>query len=332
MRKKLTIFFLSSLLCSICAARGTLGRELEEEKYLRDCVSFLCDSLCDGRASGTRGNAVAAFQIVREFSGASLKPMQTGSYSQSFALGRDSLYGHNIVGMLENSTKKHARSYIIVGAHYDALGSMDGSLYPGADSNASGVAALLCAARLMREQRAQGVCYASSIIFVCFDAFNMGRKGSLAFWDALRRGLLKDPTTGEAIRPSRIRLMIDLDQMGSSLCPLPSGRPDFLMAIGQGSIGAPLRGALQRSNARSDVSLELSDSYYGSTSFTQAFYRLGDRRIFIDNHIPTLYLTSGITDLTNCPADAPSSLDYPVLHRRTLLLYSFLAEAASLAQ
>ena len=34
-------------------------------------------------------------------------------------------------------------------AYYDALGVKDGALYPGADSNASGVAVLLDVARLL---------------------------------------------------------------------------------------------------------------------------------------------------------------------------------------
>ena len=41
--------------------------------------------------------------------------------------------------MLPGSVKNPCDSYVIVGAHYDHLGMLDGKIYPGADANASGV-------------------------------------------------------------------------------------------------------------------------------------------------------------------------------------------------
>lgn len=333
MLKKIFIFFALCLPSFFAAAQASFFRQNKAlparlETELSSCVDCLCDTLCAGRESGTSGSSAAAFFIAREFRSMGLHPV-SGYYSQSFPLGKDSLFGHNVLGILENSSKQHSHSYIVIGAHFDGLGTMNGVRYCGADANASGVAAMLSIARLLRERRDAGATFGCSFLFVAFDAYNLRRLGSESFYRALSRGTLRDPLTGAAIRPSQIRMMIDLDQIGSSLAPLSSGRPDYLIAIGEHTLPANLQGLLSKCNRAGYLSipapnLELSSTYYGSRNFTQAFYRLGDRRIFIDHQIPTLYFTSGITDLTNRPLDTPSSLDYPVLSRRTLLIYLFL--------
>ncbi len=67
--------------------------------------------------------------------------------------------GMNIIADLRTSSPSHARP-IIVGAHYDTVPNS-----PGADDNASGVAALLECARVLTESKRAG-----QVIFVAFDA------------------------------------------------------------------------------------------------------------------------------------------------------------------
>jgi Zn-dependent M28 family amino/carboxypeptidase len=77
----------------------------------------------------------------------------------------------NVVACYPNN---NARSYIVVGAHYDSVANS-----VGADDNASGVAALLCLARLLK----QGVLHRQDIgiCMVWFDSEETGCHGSLAF-------------------------------------------------------------------------------------------------------------------------------------------------------
>lgn len=55
----------------------------------------------------------------------------------------------NVVGVLEGSDRRLRDEAVIIGAHYDHLGRDGGEIFPGADDNASGVAALLTIARVM---------------------------------------------------------------------------------------------------------------------------------------------------------------------------------------
>lgn len=88
----------------------------------------------------------------------------------------------------------------IVGAHYD---SADGS--PGAWDNASGVAGVLEAARVLSQRP-----FEATIIFIAFDGEERGRKGSRAY--------------AEEHRFDRIRAMISLD--GIAYRPYQSDNPD----------------------------------------------------------------------------------------------------------
>jgi len=62
--------------------------------------------------------------------------------------GRETaLLGYNVLGRLEGSDPTLRQEAILIGAHMDHLGKPNGVLHPGADDNASGVAALLEIAR-----------------------------------------------------------------------------------------------------------------------------------------------------------------------------------------
>ena len=60
----------------------------------------------------------------------------------------------------------------MVGAYYDGLGTVDGRLYPGADANASGVAALISLAHNAPSSPRDG------IIFVAFDGHSSDYAGA----------------------------------------------------------------------------------------------------------------------------------------------------------
>jgi len=68
--------------------------------------------------------------------------------------------GTNVIGTLHNSASVSTTKNIIIGAHYDTV---SGS--PGADDNASGIAALLECARVLKESK-----IFTQITFVAFDA------------------------------------------------------------------------------------------------------------------------------------------------------------------
>ncbi len=102
---------------------------------------------------------------------------------------------------------------IVVGAHYDSISSAEmnsGQVpAPGANENASGVAAMLEIAHIMAAEA-----HHATILFVAFAAEETGRQGSIAF--------IKQYLQAQ-IPPIKPRAVLNLDTIGGNL--LPSGEP-----------------------------------------------------------------------------------------------------------
>ena len=290
------------------------------EKLERE-VSFLTDSICMGRATGTQGSTEAAMWIRRKYEEAGLIRM-TESWTQGFSV-RNGLHGHNVIGMLPGSRSIPCDRYVIIGAHYDHLGKLDGKMYPGADSNASGVTAMTSLAEMFGAMRKMGKIYTSNIIFVAFDAKEHSMAGSEAFWKLIDYGLLKDPVTGRKVTKDKIEFMVNIDQIGSTLSPLGS-RKDFIIMLGNDSLKAEDRDMISDVNRFYGLYMDIGLSYYGSENFTKVFYRLSDQKVFVDNGVPAVFFTSGITMNNNKTYDRASTLDYTVLQKRIHLIYHWI--------
>lgn len=290
---------------------------------MRDNVGYLAGSQTDGRASGTAGNQKAAFYIINSFRGAKLHEL-SGTYAHSFRIAGKNITGHNIVGMLDVNPESHPDKYIILGAHFDGLGILKGQTYPCADANASGVATMLQLAKNYSRLTDCGRRLNYNIIFVAFDGFHEGVSGAAAFWKSLDEGKLTDPVTQKPILPSQVKLMVDLYQLGGCEPPVIKDRTDYMIILGENSLPESKRGLFHSANCMSNNCLDLYLNFYGSEKFTEKYYNMGDRKVFIKEGIPTLLFTSGITDLTYSRNDTADSLDYPNLERRCLFIYNFL--------
>lgn len=232
--------------------------------------------------------------------------------------------GLNVIGFFPGLGKFPVEKYIVVASHYDHLGTINGKMYPGADCNASGVAAMMAVADRLKAFRDANRYYNTSVIFVAFDCYLDGRAGSENLWNRICDGKFRDPMTGVVIHPEMISLMVDIDQIGSSIVPLHKGRPDYLIALGRDSL--PRWKYFLLEDANSDSRLDLGYTYYGSANFTSTFYLLGDRRHFIKGGVPVLYFTSGITKFNNSVSDTVETLDFPVMEQRVKFICRVVEE------
>ena len=294
LKSRLKILAIFALLAPLAASAEDLSRTASLEDELRSDVRFLSDSLNRGRGYGARETLGIGFYIYKSFKDSGLWT-RVQNFSAAGATGR------NVIGF----TPGFYDDYIVLATHYDGLGEKEGGYYPCADSNASGVAALLAAARELGPVRSR-----TGIIFVAFDGFNADMAGSKAF--------LK-----EFGSQYKIRTMVNLDILGSSASPVRKDRPDYLIALG----GSEYRWDLGRLNRSTD--LHLVYDYYGSSRFTSLFYNsMSDQKWFLEKRIPCVMFTSGITMDTNRTTDTADKLDYPVFARRVRLICLWLAALA----
>lgn len=268
-----------------------------------------------GRAAGTIGAAIAGEYIEKEFAKYGLREWRT-KYKHEFQIhpdkkakpGTPPLTGNNIIGYIP--AQQSAADYIIIGAHYDHMGMLNGRLFPGADDNASGIAVLLELAKAF-SQMAKHEAIHKNIVFVAFDANNMNNAGSKDFVNNLH------------IFPERINCMINIDQIGSNLAP-PGADSNYLLILGNDKLDYWAAEQLSLCNKISEDTLNLDFTYYNSKSFYDIFYRLSDQRLFTEKEIPALLFTSGITKLTNKETDDFSHISFDVLDKRIKLIYKFV--------
>lgn len=254
---------------------------------LEEDVRFLSDSLRQGRVTGSRGLTDAAFYVARQFKACGLQ-VSFNSFRCSGSVG------HDVQGFM---MRPGASRYIIVMAHMDGAGTVS----PGADSNASGVAAMLELARNRNFGK-----LSHNIIYVALDGHYDGLAGANAFWEDL---------AARGIGPRQIAMVINLDILGSDLFPPQKGWRQYVIALG----GARYENSLQGCN--SGLELRMYFDYYDSRSFTDIFYRKSsDHRIFLEHSVPCVMFTSGITMNTNKASDRPETLNYPLLARRVQLI------------
>lgn len=287
-------------------------------------VTFMADSLCQGRASGSKGSMEAASKIIRMFKKYELQPLNSehSTYSDSFLLPNGKI-GHNIAGILPCGKKTASSRYVIVTAHYDHLGILNDKMYPGADKNASGVAALVETAHALSVMKRLGRTYRKNIIFVALDGKEFNMAGSKKLCQEILDGKFSNPLNDEVITKDKIAAVVNIDQIGSDMSPLKSGRKDYIIMLqNKRKQHARMAGYC---NERYGIDLEIADDYYASKDFTRLFYeRISDQRPFIENGMDAVMFTSGITMRNNKESDVAESLNYDVLRRRIILIFYWL--------
>ncbi|WP_207421324.1 M28 family peptidase [Desertivirga brevis] len=151
---------------------GGCSKSLKPQQLLKD-VKELSSDMYEGRRTGTEGNRKAGDYIVERFKSIGLQPIY--NWRQEFKMTgtqKTSISGINILGSLPGRRKE----VIVISAHYDHLGKIEGKVYNGADDNASGVAGLLAMANYFKNNRPE-----FTLLFACFDAEESGLQGSKAF-------------------------------------------------------------------------------------------------------------------------------------------------------
>jgi len=119
-------------------------------------------------------------------------------------IGEKKRIGHNVIGYIDNK----AATTVILGAHFDHLGyGEDGNsmlrtgeklIHNGADDNASGTAALIELARILKTSKAKN----NNYLFIAFSGEEMGLFGSKYFAD--------HPT----IELTGVNYMVNMDMVG----------------------------------------------------------------------------------------------------------------------
>lgn len=295
-------------------------------EHVRPHVEYLASRDLGGRAGP---DAVRAAAYLREhFVGCRMKPLfadesfeqlipgtepesldsgeSPTASSHSAKLNRENkkphIVGRNVGAWIEGCDKELKKELIVVGVHFDHLGTRNGAVYRGADDNATGTAMMLEIARqfsLSKERPKR------SVVFVGFDMEEQMLWGSRWF-------VANPPWPIE-----NVKLFITADMIGRSLGDL-SLPTVFVMGSEHASqlkttldqIGSP-RGL---EVARLGVDLIGVRSDYGP---------------FWGEKIPFLFFSTGEHSDYHTPRDVPSKIDYDKVAAVSSLVLKVIQSAAN---
>jgi aminopeptidase YwaD len=199
-------------------------------------------------------------------------------------IGEKKRTGHNVIGYIDNGAVTTA----ILGAHFDHLGyGEDGNsmlrtgehlIHNGADDNASGTAALIELARLLKNSKLNK----SNYLFIAFSGEELGLFGSKYF--------VEHPT----INLSNVNYMINMDMVGRL--------NDSTKALTVGGYGTSPEWAslINTKNKKSPFLIKIDSSGTGPSDHT-SFYR---------KDIPVLFFFTGLHADYHKPTDDYDKINY----------------------
>lgn len=296
----------AALLLSV-ASVSTAQVDAGIEKNLAKHVIYLSSDSLGGRKAGSPGETEAGMYMydrLKEYGVTMLSP-RTG---QDFSIVRDgdTVFSRNIVGIVEGYDPVLKNQYIVLGANLDHLGSneltVDGKqeiqVFPGANDNASGIAAVIEVARMVASSP---YFFRRSVVFVGFGAKEEGMAGS---WYFANRAFPEIDS---------VSVMMDARILGKSGPANP-----FLYFTG---VAHP----------------ELNQTV-GNLAEVGAFYTpskgvgvlpIGDYLPFYNRNIPVLVFTTGTDRNVRTVRDKADLLDYGTMGYICDFIYNFIREAAN---
>jgi len=250
---------------------------------VRDLIEALCAADCAGRATGSPGGRRARAILARAFADVGLEV-----HEQPLP----DVGGANLLAAVRG-TGPNADRFVVVGAHYDHLGVLGGTIHPGADDNATAVAILIDLAGALARRRPQG----RSVLLAAFDGeepphFAGDTMGSEQFCRA--------PTVPLAA----IDTMVCMDLVGHAVGPIdaPEELRQSLFVLGaERGAGTP---------ALVDRLARAVPGVLARRLDAEVIPPLSDYWPFWRRRVPFLFLTCGRWAHYHTPDDTPDRLDY----------------------
>lgn len=265
---------------------------------MKENVSFFASRALEGRAAGSDGEREAAAYFASRLSEFGVDVLNEADVFGIRRESGDTLTSLNVIGYIPGYDKKLKDRYILIGARLDGLGTrtvnIDGKpceqIFPGANSNASGLAVLLELARMLQREN---VLLRRSVILCAFGSSLCQQAGS---WYFLNRSF---PAS------DKIDAMINLDMLGggTSNSFYAYTGSDLNMTAMVEELSGTLQPVLPQIVPEEPVP--------------------SDHRSFYDRKIPFVMFTTGMYPEYNTTSDVPEELDYPMMEREVEYLYHF---------
>ena len=276
---------------------------------LKEYVYYLSSDDLKGRKTGEPGFDMAS-KYIKDF---------YESEEIASPLGNDDYYQHipktffysdlnssqNVVAYLKGT--QFPNEVLIISAHSDHLGTIDNMVYNGADDNGSGTAALMEIAQAFKKAKDAGFAPKRSILFLHLTGEEEGLEGSRYY------------TTHPIFALEDTVADLNIDMIGRA-DDAHQTNTNYVYVIGSDKLSTELHYISEAAN-NEFTHLQL-DYKYDDDNDPNNFYGRSDQYNFAEHEVPVIFYFSGTHDDYHQPTDTPEKLNYPLLEKRTKLIFA----------
>ncbi|AKH95320.1 M28 family metallopeptidase [Elizabethkingia anophelis] len=321
--KKIVLAVGSALVLFSCAVQNPQKvyesslKSISAENLKRDLYIIASDEM-QGRDTGSPGQKKAGEYMINQYkkNGIGHPPSMSSYYqkvpSEYMSKRKKINDSENILAYIEGSEKPN--EIIVISAHYDHVGMNNGEIYNGADDDGSGTVGVMAIAEAFHKAKKAGHGPKRSILFLHVTGEEKGLFGSSYYSD-------------NPIFPLANTVAdLNIDMIGR-VDPLHKDNPNFVYVVGSEMLSSQLKEAVEKAN-KATHNLYLDYKYDDPKDPDRIYYR-SDHYNFAKHNIPIAFFFDGIHEDYHKPTDTPDKIDYPLLMKRTQLVFAIAWDLAN---
>ncbi|MDV2447231.1 peptidase M28 [Elizabethkingia anophelis] len=321
--KKIVLAVGSALVLFSCAVQNPQKvyesslKSISAENLKRDLYIIASDEM-QGRDTGSPGQKKAGEYMINQYkkNGIGHPPSMSSYYqkvpSEYMSKRKKINDSENILAYIEGSEKPN--EIIVISAHYDHVGMNNGEIYNGADDDGSGTVGVMAIAEAFHKAKKAGHGPKRSILFLHVTGEEKGLFGSSYYSD-------------NPIFPLANTVAdLNIDMIGR-VDPLHKDNPNFVYVVGSEMLSSQLKEAVEKAN-KATHNLYLDYKYDDPKDPDRIYYR-SDHYNFAKHKIPIAFFFDGIHEDYHKPTDTPDKIDYPLLMKRTQLVFAIAWDLAN---
>ena len=242
--------------------------------------------------------AAKAFQLELKPPAKPEPPRAVGTFAYVPKITTEEVTTANLAAVIPGTSPEFKDDFIVLSAHHDHVGMEGGKLHPGADDNASGTAAILEVARLLKDSKPK-----RSILVLSVSGEEIGLWGSQAFVEA------------PPVALARIKADINIDMVGRNAVDELSVTPAQI----EGAVGTLTLDARALASTQG-IKLTVEADKYWTRS---------DHYTFAKRGIPCIFFFGGMHGDYHEPTDTPDKINFEKVARVARLARDLTLQVAN---
>ena len=289
------------------------------QEDLKKNLYVIASDEMEGRNTGSAGQKKAGEYIIKQYKDMGVPyPTPMSSYYQKVPanfLNAKRAKGlpdsENILAFIKGSEKPD--EIIVISAHYDHVGTQKGVVYNGADDDGSGTVALIEIAEAFQHATKAGHGPKRSVLLLHVTGEEHGLLGSDYYSENPVFPLVNTVAN------------LNIDMIGR--CDPANCGKDYVYVIGSQMLSSDLKKINEAANNK--TTKMMLNYKYDEPNDPQRLYYRSDHYNFAKHGIPVAFYFDGIHEDYHKPTDTPDKIDYPLLKKRTELVFATAWELAN---